>query len=226
MGNIQTPPDFYVHVCSRNPIATWAIERLLTPRSSNWRFGTWFPKQLLILPQGVHILLIDACSIAEWPEAVRKWTDAGHKTILLVAESWDSEGAEIRALHLGVRGIVHVSHNFIQHLSEAVNFVAKGQLFASEEILDGFYFGSRRLRPRSAAPHLSFREEQVIDLLMKEFSNRRIGTVLGISERTAKFHVCNVLRKLQMRTRREFADKYANEPEQTQTREVMKSLVS
>lgn len=210
MGNIHIHPNFFVYICSRNPIAIWAIERLLTPSSSNWHFGTWFPKQLLMLPQGVHILLIDASSVSEWPEAVRKWTDAGHKTILLVAEGWDSEGAERRALHLGVRGIVHISEDFIEQLSEAVNFVAKGQLFASEETLDEFYVGSRRLRPRSAAPHLSFREEQVIDLLRKEFSNRRIGTVLGISERTAKFHVCNILRKLQLRTRRELVDRCEN----------------
>ena len=208
MANTQTPPDFFVYICSRNPIAISAIERLLTPGSSNWRFGVWSPNQLLVVPQGVHILLIDACSISEWPEAVRKWTDAGHRTILLVPESWDSGGAELRALHLGVRGIVHVSRDFMPQLSKAVTLVAKGQLFARGEILDEFYCGSRRLRPRSAAPHLSFREEQVTDLLTKGFSNKRIGTVLGISERTAKFHVCNILRKLQVRTRRELVNKY------------------
>ena len=217
MENGQVLSNFCVYFCSRNPIAIWAIERLLTPKSSTWRFGTWFAKQLLVVPQGVHILLIDACSISEWPEAVRKWTDAGHRTILIVAESWESGGAELRALHLGVRGIVPVTRDFIQQLSEAVNFVAKGQLFASGETLDEFYLGSRRLRPRSATPHLSFREEQVIDLLMKRFSNKRIGTVLAISERTAKFHVCNILRKLQVRTRRELVDKYENALDQDQS---------
>jgi DNA-binding NarL/FixJ family response regulator len=200
-------PDLFVYVCSRNSIATWAIERLLSPSSSNWRFATWFPKQLLIVLQGVHILLIDAGSISEWPEAVRKWADAGHRPILLVAESWDSRGAELRALHLGVRGIVRVSRDFIQQLSEAVNLVAKRLVFTSAETLDEFCGGSQRLRPRSGSPHLSFREEQVMDLLIQAFSNRRIGNVLRISERIAKFHVCNILRKLQVRTRRELADK-------------------
>ncbi len=215
MANTQISPDFSVYICSRNPIAAWAIERLLAPNSSNWRFATWFPKQLLTVPQGVHILLIDACSITEWPEAVRKWTDAGHRTILLLAEGWDSSGAELRALHLGVRGIVRVSRDFRHQLTEAIDSVAKGQLFASTDTLDEFYCGTRRSRPPSTTPHLSFREEQVVDLLVKGFSNRRIGTVLRISERTAKFHVCNILHKLEVRTRRELVDKYEKEIDQT-----------
>jgi DNA-binding CsgD family transcriptional regulator len=215
MENTQLPADFFVYVCSRNPIVLWAIEGLLSSDSPHWRFGVWSPKQLLIVPEGVHILLIDACSIPEWPDAVRKWTDAGHRTILLVAESWDVGGADLRALHLGVRGIVHVSRDFIGRLSEAIGFVAKGQLFASEVTLEEFYGGSRRLRPRCVAPHLSFREDQVMDLLMQGFSNRRIGTVLGISERTAKFHVGNILHKLQVTTRRQLLEKYGNIPDQT-----------
>lgn len=210
MGTSQIALDFFIYVCSRNPIALCAIERLLTPNDSNWRFGVWLPSQLLIVPSGVHILLIDVSSIPEWPEAVRKWTEAGHRTILLTTESWSTGSAELRALHLGVRGIVHISRDFVQQLSEAINSVAKGQLLASAETLDEFYYGARQVRPRSATPHLSFREEQVIDLLNKGFSNRRIGTVLGISERTAKFHVCNLLRKLQARTRRELVDKFGH----------------
>lgn len=214
MTNTQILSEFFIYICSRNPIAIWAIEHLLAPGPPSWRFGIWFPKQLLVVPEGVHILLIDTGSIWEWPEAVRKWTDAGHRTILLVAESWDSGGAELRALHLGVRGIVPVLPNFIQRLLEAVDSVAKGQLFASREALGEFYY--RCVRPRPAGPNLSFREEQVVDLLLKEFSNRRIGSVLGISERTAKFHVCNILRKLGVRTRKDLLDKYGNVPGQTQ----------
>jgi DNA-binding CsgD family transcriptional regulator len=221
MENAQTPSDFCVYICSRNPIVTWAIERLLTENSSGWRFGTWYPKQLLIVPQGLHLLLIDACSITEWPETVRKWTAAGHKTILLLAEGPDFEGVELRALHLGVRGIAHLSPDFIQQLSHAVVSVAKGQLFASAEALDEFYYGSRRMRRRSATPQLSFREEQVVDLLAKGFSNRRIGGVLEISERTAKFHVCNILRKLQVRTRKELTEKYGDMLDKTQMRIVL-----
>lgn len=210
METSQIPLSFFIYVCSRNPIVVWTIERLLLSNSSNWRFGVWLPNQLLAVPAGVHILLIDVFSISEWPEAVHKWTEAGHRTILMTNESWRSGSTALRSLHLGVRGIVMISPDFSQQLSEAISLVIKGQLFASEEILDEFYYGARRMRARSETLHLSFREEQVIDLLSKGFSNRRIGAVLGISERTAKFHVCNLLRKLQVRTRREIVDKYGH----------------
>jgi DNA-binding NarL/FixJ family response regulator len=209
MGTAHIPLELHVYTCSRNPIVIWTIEHSL-PDSANWRFLAWLPTQLLVVPSGIHILLIDVSSIPEWPEVVRKWADAGHRTILIVNGGWRTGTAELRALHLGVRGIVHIAQDFLQQLSEAIRFVAQGQLFASPEVLDEFYCGTRRMRPRSATPHLSFREEQVMDLLLKTLTNRRIGAVLGISERTAKFHVCNVLRKLQVKTRRELIEKYGN----------------
>ena len=209
MGTIHIPLELHIYSCSRNPIAIWTIKHSLS-HLGTCDFGTWLPTQLLVVPPGVHVLLIDVSSIPEWPEAVRKWADAGHRTILIVNGGWGAETSELRALHLGVRGIVHISQDFLQQLSEAIRLVALGQLFASAEALDAFYCGTRRLRPQSDMSHLSFREEQVMDLLLKSFSNRRIGAVLGISERTAKFHVCNLLRKLQVRTRQELIEKYGN----------------
>lgn len=214
MENNQVLSNSYIYLCSRNPVAVWAINNLLASSVLNSRVDVLFPQQPFIVPQGVHILLIDASSISEWPETVSRWTSAGHRAVLLVGGSRDLGNAELRALHLGVRGVVDVSHDFTQQLSEAISVVAKGQLFASNETLDSFYCGSRRVQPGPATPHLSFREQQVIDLLVKGLSNRKIGTVLGISERTAKFHVCNILHKLQVRTRKELFDKHKNLLEQ------------
>ena len=208
MRNIEIQ-GLSVHVCTKNPIALWAIERLFTSGLLNARFDTWLPNQLSICFEGIHVLLIDASSVPEWPEIVRKWTDEGHRTILLMAESSDSHGAELRALHLGVRGIVRVSPDFGQDLSDAISSIAQGHLFATSDALEKFYCGTRQTGARSADLSLSFREEQAIELLLKGFSNRRIGIVLGISERTAKFHVCNIMRKLRVHCRQELIDKYS-----------------
>ncbi len=208
MRNIEVQ-GLFVHVCTRNPIALWAIERLFASGLLNARFDTWLPNQLSICFEGIHVLLIDASSVPEWPEVVRKWTDDGHRTILLVAETGDSSGAQLRALHLGVRGIVRISRDFGQDLSDAIGSIAKGHLFAKSDALEKFYCGTKQTGARSADVSLSFREEQAIELLLKGFSNKRIGVVLGISERTAKFHVCNILRKLRVHSRRELIDKYS-----------------
>jgi DNA-binding CsgD family transcriptional regulator len=50
---------------------------------------------------------------------------------------------------------------------------------------------------------LTRREHDVLALLARGFSNKRIGERLGISEHTAKFHVGSVLAKLGAATRAE-----------------------
>jgi len=44
---------------------------------------------------------------------------------------------------------------------------------------------------------------EVLELVRKGFTNVEIGRLLGISERTAKFHVANLLVKLQASDRAE-----------------------
>lgn len=58
--------------------------------------------------------------------------------------------------------------------------------------------------PRDApAPHLSPREREVLAHLADGDSNKAIARSLGISERTAKFHVAAVLTRLGARNRSE-----------------------
>jgi DNA-binding CsgD family transcriptional regulator len=53
------------------------------------------------------------------------------------------------------------------------------------------------------APHLSPREREVLALLLDGASNKAVARALGISVRTAKFHVAAVLAKLGARNRAE-----------------------
>lgn len=50
---------------------------------------------------------------------------------------------------------------------------------------------------------LTPRERQVLDLLVKGYSNRAIGEALYIAERTASVHVSRILRKMGVRSRGE-----------------------
>lgn len=53
----------------------------------------------------------------------------------------------------------------------------------------------------SARDILSTREEQVLRLIMRGFSNKQIGSELGIAERTVKVHVGNVFRRIDVADR-------------------------
>lgn len=43
--------------------------------------------------------------------------------------------------------------------------------------------------------NLSAREQEILDLVLREFSNKGIGSKLNIAERTVKFHISNLLGK-------------------------------
>ena len=53
---------------------------------------------------------------------------------------------------------------------------------------------------------LTEREAEVLDLLAEERTNRQIGDVLFISEKTVSVHVTNLLRKLDVQSRMQAAE--------------------
>src|SRR5438874_622183 len=58
----------------------------------------------------------------------------------------------------------------------------------------------RRLKTDSVA-NLSRREQEVLDSLLENLSNKEIASKLNIAERTVKFHVSNLLNKFGVRRR-------------------------
>jgi DNA-binding NarL/FixJ family response regulator len=72
------------------------------------------------------------------------------------------------------------------------------------EVLLAFVKQAKALLDRQllAGQSLTAREGQVLQLLFRRLTNKEIAYQLNISERTAKFHVSNVLRKLGIENRR------------------------
>ena len=54
---------------------------------------------------------------------------------------------------------------------------------------------------------LTPREREVMEFLLRRLSNKEIAEILGISERTVKFHVGNILNKLHVNSRQELSAK-------------------
>jgi len=69
--------------------------------------------------------------------------------------------------------------------------------------------GHRYVTPKPAAqlerPHLSPRELEVLDLIVRGLSNKQIAYDLKISEETAKNHVKHIFEKLDVRNRTQAA---------------------
>jgi DNA-binding NarL/FixJ family response regulator len=82
-------------------------------------------------------------------------------------------------------------------LPAAIATVAAGRIWAPGEMLKNMAPG----RPIKGDLALTGRESQVLDLLACRLPNKEIGFQLHITERTTKFHVRNVLRKLNLSSR-------------------------
>ena len=120
--------------------------------------------------------------------------------------SSDVEIAQL--LRAGFAGFITYDQSF-QFLGAAIKAVAQGQVWASPEVLRIYVdLTSPRNNIRATGiATLTVRENQILDLLRRRYSNKEIANHLGISESTVKFHVSNVLTKLNVNDRRDVKDK-------------------
>lgn len=106
----------------------------------------------------------------------------------------------LRWLFRGVWGLIPYE-TYETELPRALRQVSAGQFwFPSQVILRWMQIDGAR-RASALKPSLTPRERQVMEFLLRRFSNREIAEILNISERTAKFHVSNILTKLQVDSR-------------------------
>lgn len=124
------------------------------------------------------------------PQGMPEGIGALPAVVVLVAD----EEIAAEALAAGVRGILTREAGPVA-IAAALRAVARGLVVLDDD------FAAVLLRPRStSAPALveplTARELEVLQLLSEGLSNKEIGSRLGISESTAKFHVNAIAGKL------------------------------
>ena len=113
---------------------------------------------------------------------------------LLVLTTFLDEDLVVRAVHAGARGYV-VKDVDTTELVRAIRAISAGDsAFDSRSAAAVVRSLSGRSEPRQ---QLTDRELEVLRLLAAGLSNNKIGERLYISATTAKFHVSNIMRKLQ-----------------------------
>ncbi len=116
---------------------------------------------------------------------------------LIPSEGWSNEEI-LRLLYLGVEGIVEISDDLEEELATAVETILAGGLWAPRHVLAEYVRQTNWLRGEQFLSRfpLTPREVQILQLLMRRFSNKEISSALRISERTVKFHISNIFGKL------------------------------
>lgn len=80
-------------------------------------------------------------------------------------------------------------------LITALEKIANGGIYFSKEVLDEMIKDSEKPKSNNDQIHLTIREIEIIRLIEKEYSNKRIADELFISERTVETHRKNIFRK-------------------------------
>jgi DNA-binding NarL/FixJ family response regulator len=158
-------------------------------------------------PNCPRLFLLDGCSmnLALGPLSGRlRANSPGSKFLALLAPDRSGESEMISLFHWGIDGFVTLHKEWKTELPKAALALLQGGLWVPSEVLLAFVKQMKALLDRQlfAGESLTAREGQVLQLLFRHLTNKEIASQLNISERTAKFHVSNVLSKLGLGNRR------------------------
>ncbi len=158
-------------------------------------------------PNCPRLFLLDGCSLKLplGPLSGRlRANSPGSKFLALLPPDRSGESEMMLLFHWGIDGFVTLHKKWKTELSRAALVVFRGGLWVPSEVLLAFVKQMKTLLDRQllAGQSLTAREGQVLQLLFRHLTNKEIAHQLNICERTAKFHVSNVLRKFGIENRR------------------------
>ena len=110
---------------------------------------------------------------------------------------------KIRLFYWGIDGFVELHKSWQTELPQAIRSIMNGDPWVPPEVLMVFAKQAKALLEIQLQPGhgLTAREGQVLQLLMRHLTNKEISRALIISGRTVKFHVANILAKLNIEDR-------------------------
>ena len=107
-------------------------------------------------------------------------------------------------LGCGARGLLFRDSS-ADELGFAIRAVTRGGVYLTPELAGTIVRTLMRRRPAPVAMgragQLTIRQHEILDLLVTGVSNAEIAACLSLSEKTVKFHVSNILGKLNLKNR-------------------------
>jgi len=125
------------------------------------------------------------------------------KVILLIDRDY-SENLLINAIRSGVRGYV-LKDVDSSHLIKSVKAVFDGELWVERKLMgkvvDGYSYPTKKLEVKGQIYDLTETEIKIIKLVLTGMTNREVADELYISEKTVKFHLYKIFKKLTVKNR-------------------------
>jgi RNA polymerase sigma factor (sigma-70 family) len=134
-------------------------------------------------------------------EAVRQLKKAGTRAKVILLTMHPDVTYAIRAFEAGASGFV-LKHSASSELLTAIREVLKGRTYVTpmiaEELMQTYKGASQRRQ--KAAPQLTPRQREVLQLVAEGLSAKEIASLLNISARTVEFHKYRMMEDLNLRT--------------------------
>jgi two-component system response regulator NreC len=128
-----------------------------------------------------------------------------------------------RAMHSKLHGFVDKNEQTIDALAEAIRTVMTGRRCFSSAMQDAHF--SFRNNPASFDKILSGREQSLLGLFGRGYTNEQVAAEVGLSELTVRNHRCRLMAKLDLRTSPELI-RYALEKGFTRPQSALPRILS
>jgi len=192
-----------LYVVSAHPLAGSILVRILAADSvlRSHLYPKPYASPSLIPQEGEALLVIDTSALSQNIASACRLLKARNSTIcclFLLHPDRSGEDEMLRLLYAGADGCLRLTEALENELPQAVRALLDGELWIPPAVLRKYVQQSNLLVEHqfSRDQPLTPRESQVFQLVGRRLSNKEIANALKISERTAKFHVSNILAKL------------------------------
>ncbi len=157
----------------------------------------------MLKKQAIDVLLLDINLPDLSGIEVSKRLNTEFPNVKVIALSMHNEESIVsEMLKNGARGYI-LKNTGREELVQAIHTVAEGLTYFSKDVTETI-MGSLTKKPAAKknfalAPKLSYREKQILSLIVKEYTNPEIAEQLFISLKTVETHRSNLISKLNVR---------------------------
>lgn len=160
-----------------------------------------FQAERMVAELHPNILLLDL--VMPWPTSrqLEKWVrEIYPETITLVLTAYDRDAYLAGMIDAGVAGFLSKTETG-ERIILAIRRAMSGENLITEE-----QFARATQWKREAGEKwdsLTHREKQILGLIVQGIDNKEIAKVMGVTVKTASYHVSNILKKLDVKSRHE-----------------------
>lgn len=150
----------------------------------------------LLRKQQVDILLTDVMMPGMTGVELARQVKKEFPDIRIIALSMNGEGSLVNQMidESDISGYLLKNIGQTEFIS-ALNKIAAGGIYFSDDVLQEMLKASERKKQTDEEAKLTNREVEIVRLIEKEYSNKKIAEELFLSERTVETHRKNIFRK-------------------------------